>query len=656
MRKIQSVVCFACLGLLGCDDSNNSAQVCELDCGHGVCEIRVTQELCICDLGYHGDRCSLPDDPRLVLNQKPELDGTKVKFSVQLVDVANKIDRPTLVIKKDGSILTNVMGKSYELTDDMGNAKKAAYSVEVLLNNEIEPIYIPVWREETPWDWRNAVIYFAFIDRFNNGNTSNDHPLNVANDWKGGDFAGLKQKVDEGYFDALGVNTLWLSSVSMNTQKAFGNASAYHSYWPITTGYTEKTQNIFYNQYSNNVQITPIEPHFGTMDELKALIDSCHSRGMRVLVDFAVNHVADDSPVYALHPDWFNHVNVADRDSILCEGPHDSQANWNIIPETCWFSDNLPDFNYEIPEVRKFVIDHAKWLVRTTGVDGFRLDAVKHMPVSVITNLRSGMDELYQYSDSNNPFYIVGETFDGADKIRQYIGATMLHGQFDFPLYNVLRDTVMNGDGLFYNLKDFVVNNDTAYGDALMSTFLGNHDVARAISHIHHDSELKTAVNPEVMDTWAYRQLRLAWVFLMTSPMLPLIYYGDEFGLEGANDPDNRRMMKFGDALNPEQKKTLELVQKLGQLRHKHPALWRGKRQNVDAYERSYMYVMRDENETILIGINDSDLPQNYDLVQWGIPEGANGWIDLLNENQPVTETTTVSLTAERQIIVWKAK
>ncbi|MBQ9244605.1 MAG: hypothetical protein IJ165_15505 [Proteobacteria bacterium] len=641
----------------GCDDSNMTGSVCDLECGHGACFMQVTKEKCLCDDGYSEDAlgmCTIARAPYLMLDAKPSVSGAHVSFSGRLVDVAASLASPTVIVRKDGDVVGRFQTPSFTFSDDMGSARKASYTVEVAQNYDVEPLYVPVWHEETLFDWRDAVMYFAFIDRFSNGDTSNDAKIGVQYDWMGGDFAGLKSVVESGYFTDLGVNALWISSVSMNSQKASGQMSAYHSYWPLTTGYTDKTASIFSGAYSNNVPITPIEPHFGTLEELKALVRSCHDRGIRVLVDFAVNHVEEDSPVYKLHPDWFNGVDVADRDSILCEGPHDSQQNWNIIPETCWFGPNLPDFNYNKQEVREFVLDHARWLVRTTGIDGFRLDAVKHMPMQMIRDLRAAMDELYQYSDI--PFYMVGETFDGVDKIKQYIGDTMLHGQFDFPLYNTIRGTIMNGDGKFWDLKDFVAWNDTTYGSALMSTFLGNHDVARAISHIHHDSEEKYGNNPEVGDAWAYRQLKLAWTFLMTSPMIPLIYYGDEYGLEGANDPDNRRMMEFGDALNPNQQETLQLVRKLGQIRRQHPALSRGKRQTVDAYDRSYTYVMRDENETILVGINDSDEPQTYNLPERGVNAGANGWIDLLDESNVISETTSVTLTKDRQIIVWKEK
>lgn len=657
MRKTALGLLLLAAGLSGCDDTNMTGSVCSMACGHGTCYMQVTNERCMCDEGYSEDSlgsCTIARAPYLTLADKPGVENGRVTFSAKLVDVGNVLNRPTVVVKRDGAVVGNYQTSSFTFSESVGDVRKVAYTIEVQNNYDVEPVYLPIWQEAQPFDWRDAVMYFAFIDRFSNGDPSNDNKIGVQYDWMGGDFAGLKTVVESGYFTELGVNALWISSVSMNSQKASGQMSAYHSYWPVTTGYTDKTASMFAGAYSNNVPITPIEPHFGTLEELQALVKACHDRGIRVLVDFAVNHVEEDSPVFKQHPDWFNNVDVADRDSILCEGPHDSQQNWNRIPETCWFGPNLPDFDYTKKEARDFVLDHAKWLVRTVGIDGFRLDAVKHMPILMIRDLRTAMDELFQYSEI--PFYMVGETFDGVDKIKQYIGDTMLHGQFDFPLYNTLRGTIMNGDGKFWDLKDFVAWNDSTYGTALMSTFLGNHDVARAISHIHHDSEEKYGNNPQVEDAWAYRQLKLAWTFLMTSPMIPLIYYGDEYGLEGANDPDNRRMMEFGGALNQYQQETLQLVQKLGQIRRQHTALRYGKRQTVDAYARSYTYIMRDENETILVGINDSDEPQTYNLAEHGVNAGSNGWIDLLDETNVVSETTSVTLTKDRQIIVWKEK
>ena len=218
--------------------------------------------------------CEKAVAPKLRLDDVPKVSNGQVTFSVTLDDPYEFADNPKIKVMRDGEeIQVTQTDTGVSVSDNLGQLRRGGYTVDATSNNGIDimSLYIPVWNEETPFDWHNAILYFAFTDRFNNGSMANDAPLGIENDWKGGDFVGLRAMVENGYFDKLGVNALWISSVSMNTQKAAGTASAYHSYWPITTGYTEKTAPMFEGAKSNNVNVTPIEPHFGTLDELRAL-------------------------------------------------------------------------------------------------------------------------------------------------------------------------------------------------------------------------------------------------------------------------------------------------------------------------------------------------------------------------------------------------
>ncbi|MCL2325814.1 MAG: alpha-amylase family glycosyl hydrolase, partial [Proteobacteria bacterium] len=534
------------------------------------------------------------------------------------------------------------------VNDTQASGGKVGYWIRgtSLTGKNARELFVPVWIRATDFDWRDAVMYFTFTDRFLDGDPSNNRPAGADVDWAGGDFAGLRQKVEEGYFEALGVNTLWLSSVSMNMQTK-GDAdgrtmSAYHSYWPVTTGWTDETASMFESYTSNGVRLTAIEPQFGTMEELRALIKACHDRGIRVLVDYAANHVHTDSPLYIRHKDngWFNLSPMR-----LC-----NDGNWDLHPITCWFAEYLPDINYDNDDARKLMVDHALWLIRETNIDGFRMDAVKHMPDQFLIDLRTSIDALI--AGSGEMFYMVGETFTfDKNLLKHYINPMMLHGQFDFPFYGEILSKILKGEGNYYDIKDFVQHNDSEYGDALMGTFIGNHDVARAISVANGDSEAKWVQNPQVYNDEAYLKLKLAWTVLLTSPGIPLVYYGDEFGLEGGNDPDNRRMMKFGDALTAQQKETLGFVQLLGQVRRAHPVFSRGTRTNIDAYEKSWMYTMSDGRDTILVGVSGTGAEQTYT-----VPVGSRGWVNLLNPGEVISETTTVTMRPGRQIIVWKLK
>ena len=487
-----------------------------------------------------------------------------------------------------GSVVTDTVDKNtrynYDIKTDKGD------------------VYAPVWVEDTAFDWRDALLYFAFTDRFVDGDSSNNTPTTDASHegtsdarWMGGDFKGLKQKVEEGYFTNMGVNTLWISSVSMNTQgtsKGTDNRtySAYHSYWPITTFMTDA------NKDTDFKGMKAIEPHFGTMEELRALVDACHERGMRVLVDFAANHVHRDSPIYKNHQNWFNDA----PNGVLC----DKDNNWDNYPEKCWFSADLPDINYEIADARQLMVDHAIWLIKQTGIDGFRVDAVKHMNIQFIKDLRSAVETLF--NNTGITFYMVGETFTGdVGLINKYIGNDLLHAQFDFPLYYSIQDVLRSGN-MGKVIYDKTSLNNSPYPTHLMGTFMGNHDVARALSVAAGQSKDKWKQNPEVPDSdWkSYFKVKQAMTILLTQPGVPLIYYGDEYGMEGANDPDNRRMMEFGDALNNEQKGALKYVQKLGTIRAQHPAIRRGTRKNIDQpNDQLWCYEMNDGTETIIVGI-----------------------------------------------------
>jgi glycosidase len=476
-----------------------------------------------------------------------------------------------------------------------------------------ERLYVPVWLEARAFRWEDALMYFVMTDRFLNGAPGNDAPVggsvHFKADWQGGDFAGLREKIEDGYFTGLGVNTLWLSSVTMNTQGAgIGMGadthyySGYHSYWPITTGWREG------HEFAG---LALVEPHFGSLAEFKELVRVAHARGIRVLVDFVANHVHADSPLWQEHGwAWFHDDPNNPGQPYLC--------GWNE-PILCWFTSYLPDFDYKVLAVMDTVVEHAIWLIQETDIDGFRLDAVKHMIHDFGFTLRGRI--LEAVTTTGLRFYMVGETFTGegqgeAALIRSYVRPEELDGQFDFPLFWQLVSVFLREERTFQSLESYLQEFQGFYGDwAVMSNFLGNHDVARAISH----------ANGDIADMWGngasaqgwnsppgtpsaalpYKKLRLAWTFLLSVPGVPLIYYGDEFGLPGAGDPDNRRMMQFT-GLNAEQQATLEHVRTLGLARAAHPAMRGGSRQqlHMEADGLLWAFGLSEGSDKVIVAFN----------------------------------------------------
>jgi glycosidase len=192
----------------------------------------------------------------------------------------------------------------------------------------------------------------------------------------------------------------------------------------------------------------------------------------------------------------------------------------------------------------------------------------------------------------------------------------MLHGQFDFPIYFAITGALANitGSGSLKDLESATAQSDMAFGNALMSPFLGNHDVARFLStaagQLTSDPQGQawtTPPPPPLMDpqTNAYYMLRLALTFVATSPGVPLIYYGDEYGQPGAGDPDNRRFMKWA-GYSQLESDTLALTQKLGAARKELDALRYGIRRTLWIDDNLYVYARVYSGHIAIVVINRS--------------------------------------------------
>ncbi len=428
---------------------------------------------------------------------------------------------------------------------------------------ESNSLSIPFWTQDD--NWRNGVMYFAFVDRFYNGDTTNDVSYGASHDitdYMGGDWAGTMAKLP--YLADLGVTALWLTAPLNNADGVYGGKcdltyTGYHGYWPTDS--------------------RELEPIFGNEETLRLLIKEAHRLGMRVLFDWVGNHVHEDHPHYSDHPDWFT-------PSDICEDAN----NWNDKPETCWFAPYLPTLAYKSPDVHATMIQEAMELAHRFDIDGFRVDAVKHIPKDVHLNFQTTIAAELEHSEHWDAFdfYTVGETFSGDfDLLNSYIGQDMLDGQFNFDLYWKILSAIGREEAPLWTLNDAAADAREAFGDALMCQFIGNHDVERFISHasgevlsLYGDGGCPNgtarlgAAPPNT--SLPYLRLMNAWTWLLTQPEMALIYTGDEIGLPGYHDPDNRQMMKFENELNSFEQMTLSHVQVLSQARQNHPEIHQG--------------------------------------------------------------------------------
>ncbi len=198
-------------------------------------------------------------------------------------------------------------------------------------------------------DWNNNILYYIFTDRFQNGNPENDKPstdpgIKPEANWQGGDFAGLESRIREGYFQNLGVNGIILSPVNKNAEGAWRETrdlltTSFHGFWPISPRETD--------------------PHFGSLDDLKSLIQTAHANNLKIIFDYPITHVHQDHPWFKNHPDWFT---VPGQEAY--PGFNDTSSSPSV------FQSFLPLLNFQNTEAQDQIISDVIWWVETTNADG----------------------------------------------------------------------------------------------------------------------------------------------------------------------------------------------------------------------------------------------------------------------------------------------
>ncbi|MCB9640539.1 MAG: hypothetical protein H6728_03370 [Myxococcales bacterium] len=489
-------------------------------------------------------------------------------------------------VRSNGTIEIRMQGADYDRYTFRVKAKDKD-------GKEAKQFYFYGWVEEKTFDWRDGVMYFAFVDRFNNGDPQNDATVaNIASvaNYQGGDLQGVLSKIEDGYFKSLGINVIWLSPLYAGpNQGELGfdgrRYSGYHGYWPTAS--------------------RKIEPRFGDWDTLRRVARAAHKQGIRLLVDLASNHVHEQHAYYQNNPGWF-------FPKELC-----TDINWSK-PISCWFDSFLPDIDYRKFDAAVAMTQDTVYWAQEGELDGFRVDAVKHMIHLFTRNVRAALER--DVTHGQHHFYLVGETFTGAwdsgggGIIKEYVSPEELSGQFDFPIFWEFVGLLARREGSFnfYRLdgviKDVIDNN--YYGSAsIMSNFIGNHDVPRFISQAA--GQISNMFSGDRGKAWdappslpqaagPFQRLRVAFTLLMALPGIPLIYYGDEIALPGETDPDNRRMMQWT-GYSSEQQAVLDHLKKVANLRRQYPALRSYQRQTLFVDNERYAYMLTANKQRVIV-------------------------------------------------------
>ena len=352
--------------------------------------------------------------------------------------------------------------------------------------------------------WTNDIIYQVMPDRFYDGDPSNNQDVdrNDPRAWHGGDLKGLRQKL--GYIRDLGATALWLTPVYEQVPGRHFGATGYHGYWP--------------QDFRN------VDPRFGTMDDFRALVKSATDMGLKVMIDQVVNHYGYNAAAVKQKPDWFH-------DPVTCASLGNKDENCPIF--------GLPDLAVEKPAVRSFLFENASFW-RSTGVTGYRYDAIKHVPQSFLKELLA--------RDARAGTFTLGEYYDAdPDTIAQY-QALGFDSLFNFALQAAMKRSVMAGSGLS-DVRAVLERQGELRSPNKVALFLDNHDVPRFAS----GSPFEDIGRERTM--YGIRAL-------MTLQGIPVLWQGTEIAMRGGNDPDNRRDMRFPESWTPDERAVYEVTKR----------------------------------------------------------------------------------------------
>ncbi|HLO04905.1 MAG TPA: alpha-amylase family glycosyl hydrolase [Symbiobacteriaceae bacterium] len=490
---------------------------------------------------------------------------------------------------------------------------------------------------------KSDVCYQIVTDRFFDGNTANNNPAvssgmydSTKTQWKkywGGDFAGIQQKVS--YLQGMGITTVWISPPVDNVNKlvTYGTEpnAGYHGYWARDFK-------------------TP-EEHFGTWAEFDNMVTALHNAGIKVMIDFAPNHT---SPSDAADPNHGEQGALYDNGTFVGNYTSDSPMyfhhnggtnNWDDPYETQYKNmADLADFSQEHATIDSYLRSAATtWVNR--GIDGIRVDAVKHMPLGW---QKSWADGIYRTKD----LFMFGEWYSSSTSDPLY-GASVKYANtsgislLDFPLNKAIRDT-FGGTATMSSLwnTQAQIDADFKYKENLV-TFIDNHDMSRFLTMNNNNARLHEAM-----------------AYILTSRGTPCINYGTEQYLHndtgGGTDPYNRPQMPGFSTTTT----AYQLINKLSTLRQNQPAIQFGSstqrwvNNDVLIYERKFY------NDVVLVAINKgttsasisgllTDLPAGtYSDQLTGLLSGNSITVGAGTSNRPVTTFTL----AANGVGVWSYK
>lgn len=421
-------------------------------------------------------------------------------------------------------------------------------------------------------DWAKRVIYFVVLDRFADGDAKNNTHLERKNPggFHGGDLKGLIANLDE--IASLGATALWITPINQQSDYFPWNGGAPGSGW-------ERKQfqhSSFHGYWAND--FTKIDPRFGTEEQLKQLVEEAHKRGIKVLLDIVYNHPGYDA---TFPKDWLN-TNLKD-----CDGDEDVRCSLA----------GLPDFKTENPAVRKYLMDAHIGLAKRVGLDGFRLDTVKHVEHDFWQEHRKRTR-----AELGDQFFLIGEIWGG-----EYVGLDdwfkndEMDAGFDFSFRGSCMAFVEQR-GRAFGFARYLEKRHKVRAGYQLSHFMSSHDEPMTLAELKND---KT-------------KFRLCVAAQMTSFGIPMVYYGEEVARGGSFWPTNRNDMPWGNknilpGKGVKRDESLRAYyQQLIEIRKQNPALSVGTTKLLSNKDDELVVYAREDKQsgnTVVVALNRTDKP-----------------------------------------------
>lgn len=424
-------------------------------------------------------------------------------------------------------------------------------------------------------DFSHNTIYQIVTDRFYDGDSSNNPSGDIFDPennrkYHGGDWKGIADKIEDGYITDLGISAIWISSPVENIDfiDPSNDSASYHGYW--------------------GKDFFKPNPYFGTLEDFKNLVDTAHENDIKIIIDFVPNHTSTVEPYDLYYPEDGALYGEGELIGSYSDDKKDifhdqNSTNYTTYENGIYYKlHGLADLNHLNPTVDEYMKDSINmWL--DLGVDGIRVDAVKHMAPGWQKNWVSSIYE-------NKNVFVFGEWFHDSykedplmTKFENEIGMSLL----DFRFANSVRDLVAKGP---YNMENFykmIEDTEEKYKNVnKMVTFVDNHDISRIFSRTYNEDKVN-----------------IAHALLLTSRGVPTVYYGSEHYMEGGQDPENRKDMEtFSKNSN-----SYKIISKLANLRKSGDSLAFGNTVKRWLSEDVLIFERQFGDETTLVAINLSE-------------------------------------------------